>query len=250
MISIKSKKDIDALKQGGRLLNRIVYKVSRVVEPGISTLELNQLFESEVKKIGAKPSFKNYHGYPSSLCTSINEEVVHGIPSNRKLQKGQIISLDAGIIYKDLYTDMAITVGVGDISKQLQRLIEVTRTALFKGIQAARAGMRLGDISYAIWKVAEDVKLGVVRDLTGHGVGYAVHEEPTIPNYGVKNTGPVLKPGMVLALEPMFSLGNYQVKIADDGWTVYTQDKNLSAHWEHTIVITKTSAEIITVDKE
>lgn len=250
MISIKSKKDIDALKQGGRLLNRIVYKVSRVVEPGISTLELNQLFESEVKKIGAKPSFKNYHGYPSSLCTSINEEVVHGIPNSSKLQKGQIISLDAGIIYKDLYTDMAITVGVGDISKQSQRLIEVTRTALFKGIQAARAGMRLGDISYAIWKVAEDVKLGVVRDLTGHGVGYAVHEEPTIPNYGIKNTGPVLKSGMVLALEPMFSLGNYQVRITDDGWTVYTQDKSLSAHWEHTIVITNTSAEIITVDKE
>ncbi|MFH1749379.1 MAG: type I methionyl aminopeptidase [bacterium] len=250
MISIKSEEDIVVLFQGGRLLSRIVDRLSKVIEPGVSTLELNQLFENEVKKIGAKPSFKNYRGYPSALCASINEEVVHGIPNNKKLQKGQIISIDAGMIYKDLYTDMAITVGVGDISKEAQRLIEVTRAALFAGIQVAKAGMRLGDISYTIQEVALDAKLGVIRDLTGHGVGYGVHEEPNVPNYGVRNTGPVLKPGMVLALEPMFTLGSYKVKIADDGWTVYTEDRSLSAHFEHTIVITKKSAEIITVDKD
>ncbi|MFC1656850.1 type I methionyl aminopeptidase [Patescibacteria group bacterium] len=250
MISIKTEKEIAILEEGGAHLSKIVGRLSEFVKPGISTLELNILFENEVNKIHAKPSFKNYRGYPSAACISINEEVVHGIPNKRILRNNQIISIDVGMIYKGLYTDMAITVGVGDISKPTQHLIDTTQSALYKGIKAAKAGKHLGDISYAIQEVAQNANLGIIRDLTGHGVGYKVHEEPSIPNYGAKNTGPILKPGMVLALEPMFSMGDHQVKVADDGWTVYTKDRSISAHFEHTIVITKQTAKIITVDKE
>ncbi len=249
MISIKTEKDIAILLEGGKRLSDIVNMLSKQIKPGVSTLELDQLFESEVTKMGAKPSFKNYRGYPSALCASINEEVVHGIPNNSKLQKGQILSIDVGMIYKELFTDMAITVSVGDISNKAKSLIKTTKEALFAGIQVAQEGKYLGDISCAIQEVADKAKLGIIQDLTGHGVGYAVHEEPSIPNYGIKKTGPMLKSGMVFALEPMFCIGKHQVEIAEDGWTVYTQDKSLSAHFEHTIVVGKNTTRIITVDK-
>lgn len=246
-IKLKTKQEIKILQEGGKRLNQALQKVVDIVKPGITTLELNKVFEEEIKRFGGIPSFKGYKGYPAALCTSIGCEIVHGIPKMRKIKKGEIISLDAGMIWKDLYTDMAVTIGVGKISKETKKLIKGTKEALKAGISVIKAGRHLGDISWAIQKVAEKYDFRVIRDLTGHGVGYAVHEQPPIPNFGEKDTGLVLKEGMVLALEPMFCLGDYHIIVEADGWTVKTQDESLSAHWEHTIVVQKDKAKILTL---
>jgi len=247
MITIKTAEEIEILKQGGAILAKVLKQVSKAVKPGISTLELDQLTERLIRENGGKPSFKGYRGYPATLCTSINEQVVHGIPrADRILKQGDIIGLDAGTEYKGLFTDMSITVGVSKISRQAKKLIKATRKALDIGIKQIAPGKCIGDIGFAIQKFVESHGFSVVRQLAGHGVGKAVHEDPLVPNYGKQGEGEILKPGMVLALEPMITTGDWRVITLEDGWTVETADGSLSAHFEQTVVVTENGAEILT----
>ncbi len=248
---IKSKKEIEIIREGGVILNKILRKTAALVKPGVSTSELDKFAEKEIIAAGGRPSFKNYgedgNFFPASLCTSVNDVVVHGIPSKKAiLKEGDIIGLDIGMQYKGLFTDTAITVVVGEVSKDIQKLLDVTQQALAAGIKAAKFGNRIGDISAAVEKVAELGDYGVVRDLVGHGVGYDVHEAPQVPNYGKAGTGMELVEGMVLAIEPMFNLGGYKVVFEDDGWTISTFDGKPSAHFEHTVVVTKKGGDILT----
>ena len=247
----KTQEEIDKIKEGGKILNRILLQTAELVKPGVSTWELNSFAESEIVKAGGRPSFKGYgnkgHLFPAGLCTSVNSVVVHGVPSKESiLKEGDIIGLDIGMEYKGLFTDTAITVPVGKISEKAQNLLSLTKKALSIGIAQAKIGNKVGDIGAAVQKVADDNKLGIIRDLVGHGVGHAVHEEPQVPNYGKKGTGPELTEGLVIAIEPMFTLGTDDIFIEDDGWTVTTRDESLAAHFEHTVVITKNGPEILT----
>jgi len=246
-IIIKNDKDIDAMRQAGEIVATILGILSNHVKPGIKTKELDDIAAREAKKRGAKPSFNGYHDFPANICVSVNNEIVHGIPGRRELHEGDIVSIDFGVIYKGFQGDAAITVGVGKISKKAKELIDTTRGALEAGIKAAHAGARLGDISAAIQDYAEE-KNGyrVVREYAGHGIGRNMHEEPQIPNYGLYGSGPVLKKGMTLALEPMVNAGDWRTRTADDHWTVLTADGSLSAHFEHTIAITDDEAEVLT----
>lgn len=255
MIYIKTPEEIALIREGGKILAQILIDLSRTVKPGIKTIELDRLAESLVLKYGVVAAFKNYKpsfnsgdqdGYPASVCVSVNEEVVHGIPGNRILAEGDIVSLDMGVLYKGYFTDAAITVGVGKISPIAQRLIDVTKKSLELGIAQAKIGNHLGDIGSAIQKYVEANGFSVVRDLVGHGVGKFIHEEPEIPNFGKPGTGLKIKEGMVLAFEPMVNAGTYKVKTLSDGWTFVTQDKKKSAHFEHTVAITKNGSEIMT----
>ena len=253
---IKTKEEIEVLREGGRKLAQILNKIARAVKPGISTLELDRLAESLIFEAGGSPAFKGYKiqetkiPYPASLCTSVNDEVVHAIPRKDKILKmGDIVGLDIGMKWpaKDgLYTDMAITVGVGKISKEAERLICQTKEALGVGIKEVHPGARIGDIGCAIQKFLEKEKLGVIRDLAGHGVGYKVHEEPLIPNFGKRGAGPELAEGMIIAIEPMAALQGWKITLDEDEWTFRTADGSLAAHFEHTIVVTKDGAEILT----
>jgi methionyl aminopeptidase len=248
---IKSQTEIDIIAEGGKLIHDILYETAELCKPGVSTWELNEFAEKEIAKIGGRPSFKNFgdkkNPFPAGLCTSVNSVVVHGIPSRQTILKdGDIISLDIGMEYKGLFTDTAITVPVGKISDIAKKLIEVTKKSLFAAIDRAKAGNRIGDIAYATQKTAEDAGFSVIRDLVGHGVGYAVHEDPMVPNFGKKGTGEVLREGMVLAIEPMVCEHEYFVDFEPDGWTISTRDGGLSAHFEHTIAITKNGARILT----
>jgi methionyl aminopeptidase len=249
---IKTKDEIGKIREGGKILHGILRAAAAMVKPGISTAELNDFAEKEIIKAGGRPSFKNYgekdNPFPAGLCTSINEVVVHGIPSKKEiLKEGDIVGLDIGMEYKGLYTDTAITVPVGKVNKEVEKLLDVTQKALQAGIDQARPGNRVGDIGAAIEAHANKTKLGVIRDLVGHGVGYGVHEDPLIPNFGRPHTGKELKEGMVLAIEPMFTLGGYRLVFDEgDGWTISTADGKYSAHFEHTIAITKDKAEILT----
>jgi methionyl aminopeptidase len=242
-IVIKSEKEIAAMRQAGRIVGEILGILSKQVKPGMKTRELDTIAEKELKKRGAQPSFKGYHGFPASLCTSVNNEIVHGIPGDRTLKEGDILSLDFGAIYNGFQGDAALTVPVGRVSPEASRLIEATRDCLAAGIAAAKEGANLGDISAAIQDYAESHGYGVVREYTGHGIGREMHEDPQIPNctdppYGLKpGTGPVLKKGMTLALEPMLNTGDWRTRVAADRWTVLTADGGLSAHFEHTIAI-------------
>ncbi len=247
----KTQEEIEKIREGGKILNRILQQTAKLAKPGISTWELNAFAEAEILKAGGRPSFKGYgpkgHQFPAGLCTSLNSVVVHGVPSkNQVLKEGDILGLDIGMEYKGLYTDTAITVAVGNITKEAQRLLELTKKALSIGIEQARIGNKVGDISAAVQKVADDNHLGIIRDLVGHGVGHAVHEDPQVPNYGKKGAGPELKEGLVIAIEPMFTLGTDDIFIEDDGWTVTTRDQSLAAHFEHTVAITKNGPEILT----
>jgi methionyl aminopeptidase len=254
MVTIKTKKDIEILTEGGKRLAAILKLVAAEVKPGVTTDYLNTFAQNLIEKGGDKSAFLNYQPkganrpYPASLCVSINDEVVHGIPNekSRALKTGDIVSLDLGLIHKKLITDHATTVAVGEISKEAQKLLDVTKKALEIGIAAAKPGKRTGDIGYAIQKYVEPFKLGIIEELSGHGVGYSVHEDPFVPNYGNQNEGVLLKPGMVLAIEPMFTLGSSEIIVAKDGYTIKSKDKSLAAHFEHTIVITETAAEILT----
>jgi methionyl aminopeptidase len=249
---IKTKDEIDKIREGGKIVHGILRKTAELVRPGISTWELDQFAEREIVKAGGRPSFKGYgekdNPFPATLCTSVNDVVVHGIPSKKEvLKEGDIVTLDIGMEYKGLYTDTAITVPVGNISKEAQLLLEVTEKALQAGIKQAYAGNRIGDIGAAVQAVAEKAGFGVIRDLVGHGVGHGVHEDPQVPNYGRTHTGRELKEGMVLAIEPMIAMGSYKLVYDEgDGWTISTADGKYVAHFEHTVVVKKDRAEILT----
>lgn len=254
MITIKTKEEIEILREGGRRLAEIMEAISRRVMPGISSVDLNNLAKKLTIDGGDKPAFLNYkpygarRPYPASLCVSVNEEIVHGIPNEGEkiLKEGDIVSLDMGLIHKGLITDMAVTVPVGKIDDSARKLIEVCRESLAKGIEAAVGDGNIGDIGFAIERYIRPFGYGIVRELAGHGVGYKVHEEPFVPNFGKKGKGEKLKSGMVLAIEPMINEGTEKIILDEDGYTYYTADGKRSAHFEHTILITKGKAEILT----
>ena len=245
-IIIKSDIEIDAMRQAGRIVAEILQKISERVRPGVKTKELDIIAETELEIRRATSSFKDYHGFPANLCVSVNDEIVHGIPGEKILREGDIVSLDFGVIYEGFQGDAAITVPVGEISPAARRLIDATKESLEKGIAAAMAGATLGDVSAAIQKHAESKNYSVVREYTGHGIGRDMHEDPQIPNYGIPGTGPELKKGMTLALEPMLNTGGSSTRVAKDRWTVLTADGSLSAHFEHTIAINDSKPEVLT----
>jgi len=252
-IIIKTKAEIEILREGGKRLAQVLQKVGEKVKPGISTWELDQYARNLIKEMGDEPAFLNYcpdgakKSYPAALCVSVNDEVVHGIPSKNKiLKEGDIVSIDCGLKHRGLFADHAITFPVGEISLSSKKLIEITKKALEAGIWAAKCGNQIGDISSAIESIARPYRYGVVEVLAGHGVGKKIHEDPYIPNFGKAGTGIKLIPGMVLALEPMFNNGTKYVLIDDDGYTIRTADGKKSAHFEHTILITDSEAEILT----
>ena len=246
-IIIKSEREIATMRQAGRIVATILKILSKQIKPGMKTKELDIITAREVERLEAKPSFKGYRGFPANLCVSVNDEIVHGIPGERVLNEGDIVSLDFGAIFGGFHVDAAETVGVGKIKPKAKKLMEATKGALEAGINAARPGARLGDVSAAIQDYAESRGYSVVREYTGHGIGRDMHEEPQIPNFGLPGTGPVLKKGMTLALEPMVNLGDWQTRLGDDHWTVLTADGSLSAHFEHTIAITDTEPEVLTI---
>ncbi|MEA1872740.1 MAG: type I methionyl aminopeptidase [Chloroflexota bacterium] len=245
MVIIKSPEEIAIMRQCGEILAHILDRLRDEVKPGIKTRQLDVIAANEVKRRGARPSFKNYHGFPANLCVSINDEIVHGIPGERMLQEGDIVSLDAGVNFNGFHTDAAITVGVGKISDQAKELIAVTEGSLKAGIDQAACGAHVGDISAAIQDYVESRGFSVIREYTGHGVGRELHEEPQIPNFAF-GRGFLLRKGMTLAIEPMVSAGDWHTKLAPDRWTVLTADGSLSAHFEHTIAITDGNAEVLT----
>ncbi len=245
-ISIKSEREIALMRQAGKITATVLGILVKSVKPGLTTKELDVIAEKEVKKLGAIPSFKGYHGYPASVCVSINDEIVHGIPGDRVMKDGDIVSLDFGVIYEGYQGDAARTIGVGAISLQAEALIQATEGSFFTGIKMARDGNRLYDISAAVQKYAESKGYSVVREYTGHGIGRQMHEDPQIPNFGVPGTGPVLKKGMTFAIEPMLNIGTWRTKVASNQWTVSTVDGSLSAHYENTILITNGDPEILT----
>ncbi len=245
MVILKSPAEIETIRNANQIVAEILGELKIMVKPGITTRELDQQSEMLAGKKGAKPAFKGYRGYPFSLCASVNAEVVHGMPSDRVLKDGDIVGLDFGALFKGFYGDAAITVPVGEVSEEAKRLIRVTEECLYKGIEQARSGQRLGDISAAIQKHVETAGFSVVRDFVGHGIGRALHEEPQIPNYGVEKRGIELKAGMVMAIEPMVNQGGWRVRVMNDGWTVVTADGRLSAHFEHSIAITENGPVIL-----
>jgi methionyl aminopeptidase len=238
MIICKSPSEIEILKKSNRIVATILKELQSHIQPGVTTLELDQLAEKFIKQHDSVPAFKGYRNYPASICVSVNDEIVHGIPRERKFQEGDIVSLDLGVKLDGFYGDAAVTVPVGEIDPQSQDLLRVTEEALYKGIEKARSGNRLSDISNAIQTWVEKHGFSVVRDFVGHGIGKSLHEEPQIPNFGRPNFGPRLREGMVLALEPMVNVGSYGVKILDDGWTAVTADGSRSAHFEHSVAVT------------
>lgn len=246
MISIKSKKEIQIMREGGIILAQIIKKLEEEVRPGITTEYLDKVAEGLVFKFGVKPSFKNYMGFPAVLCTSVNDEIVHMIPSKRKLKEGDIISLDMGVLHKGFHTDMAVTVPVGKVSPEVARLIRATKKALKRGIKKMRPGNTTGDLGNTIQRHIESQGFSVIKELCGHGVGKEVHEDPLIPNYGKRKTGEELKEGMVLALEPMASTGDWRIKRASDNYGYATKDGSLSCHFEHTIALTSTGHKVLT----
>jgi methionyl aminopeptidase len=247
MIILKSREEIEKIRKSNRIAAQILEKLREIIAPGITTADLDRVAEEMAGRNSARPAFKGYRGYPASLCTSVNSEVVHGIPSARELREGDIVSLDFGILFEGYYGDSALTVPVKEVSPEGMRLIRVTEESLYRGIEQARAGNRLGDISAAVQEHVEAAGFSVVRDYVGHGIGKSLHEDPQIPNYGTRGRGIVLKKGMVLAIEPMVNEGRYNVRVTGDGWTVVTEDGKLSAHFEHTIAISDDGPEILSV---
>jgi len=245
LINIKSDWEIKLLRKANRIDAAVLRILKKHCISGITTGELDRIAEEEIKKRGALPGFKGYYGYPATLCVSINDVIIHGIPGKRKLKEGDIISLDLGTIYEGYYGDAAITVAVGQIAQEARRLMEVTEKSLHKGIDTALPGNRVGDISNAVQSFVESNGFSVIREFTGHGIGAELHEQPAVPNFGNKGTGPILKEGMTIAIEPMVTAGGWGTKTLEDGWTVKTEDGSLSAHFEHTILIKDGGAEIL-----
>jgi methionyl aminopeptidase len=250
MIILKSKSEIEKMRVACRVVAEVLQDLIRQVRPGVSTLELDAIAECGIRAHGAIPAFKGYRGFPNTLCVSVNEQVVHGIPSKRRLKEGEIVGLDLGAKWDGYYGDAAVTVPVGHIAPTAQSLLITAREALHVGINEVRPGKHLSDISHAIQSYAEAHGYSVVRAFVGHGIGTALHEEPQVPNFGPPGRGPRLKVGMVLAIEPMVNVGDADVEILDDGWTVVTADGQLSAHFEHTVAITEEGPEILTTSRE
>lgn len=246
-ISIKTKDQIEKMRAGGKIAARVLKMLSENIKPGISIIELDKMAEDAINSSGATPSFKGYGGYPAATCISLNEEIVHGIPTERKLKEGDVVGIDLGVYYQGYHTDTAITVGVGKITDQAQKLIDITKLSLDKAIEMIKPLINIGDVQEVIQNTIENAGFGVIRDLSGHGVGEQLQEEPSIPNFGKHGTGIILKEGMTLAFEPMVSAGGHKVEIdKKNGWTVKIADGSLGAHFEHTIVVTKNGCEILT----
>jgi len=252
MINIYSEKEIEELLESGKILSLVLRAVAKMVKPGVTTKELDVAAEKQIRAAGGAPAFLNYHEgnmkpYPASLCTSINDELVHCVPYvNRKIKECDIVSLDLGVKYKNMNTDMALTVAVGEVSKEVVQMLKVTEQSLQKGIEAVKPGNTVGDIGHAVESFVKEYKFGIIRDLVGHGVGKNVHEEPRVPNYGKAGTGVALKPGMVIAIEPMLTLGGEKIKLLPDGFGITTADGSLSAHFEKTVAVTDSGYKIIT----
>ena len=247
MIVIKSKREIEIMKRAGKVVALVLEELKNHIKPGVTTGELDRIAEEIILKNGALPAFKGYRGFPATICASINEEVVHGIPGLRILQDGDIISIDVGAIVEGYFSDAARTYPVGNVSEEAKKLIDVTERSFFEGLAFAKVGYRLSDISHAIQTFVESHNFSVVREWGGHGIGRQMHEDPHVPNYGPPNKGPRLKPGMTLAIEPMVNAGNFEVYTREDNWTVVTKDGSLSAHYENTIAITDGEPEILTI---
>lgn len=247
MIYLKSNIEIDIMRKAGQIVAEALLKIEEAIRPGITTKELDKIAEEYIISCGARPSFKGYHGFPATICSSVNEEVVHGIPGERVLKEGDIISVDCGAFFQGFHGDAARTFPVGKVTPEAQRLIDVTRDSFFEGIKYAKVGNRLGDISSAIQEYVEKNNFSVVRDYVGHGIGREMHEEPAVPNYGKKGRGMRLSKGLVLAIEPMVNMGTFAVKELNDGWTVVTYDGMLSAHYENTVAILENGPEILTI---
>ena len=249
-VSIKSAREIELMTEAGRILAIVHEEMEKALHPGMTTLEIDRIGEEVIRSYGCTPSFLNYNGYPASICVSVNDEVVHGIPTNKRiLKEGDIVGLDAGVIYKGYHSDAARTHGIGEISKEASELIKITKESFFEGIKYAREGNHLFEISAAIGRYAEERGYGVVRDLCGHGIGTKLHEAPEIPNYVMGRKGMKLRAGMTLAIEPMINVGDYRVRWLDDDWTVVTRDGSLSAHYENTVLITESEPKLLTLLK-
>ncbi len=246
MIKLKSSKEIQLMREAGKIVAEVLELMAKTVKPGVTTAKLDSLAEKQIRKHGAEPAFLGYNNFPASICASINNEVVHGIPSLRRLKEGDIISIDVGAYRKGYYGDAAATFAVGTISPEAQNLIDVTRTSLQKAVDQMQNKNRLSDLSHAVQAYVEKKSMSVVRNYVGHGIGEQMHEEPQVPNFGLPGRGPLLQPGIVLAIEPMVNTGNWEVKVLDDQWTVVTSDGSLSAHFEHTVALGENGPEILT----
>jgi methionyl aminopeptidase len=247
MVALKSPREIEVMRRSGKITSKVLTDLMKAARPGMTTLELDEMAENGIRGLGGVPTFKGYHGYPGSICASVNDEVVHGIPGPRVLQEGDLLSIDIGTTLDGYVSDTAVTVGIGAISAEAQSLLDVTQECLMVGIAQMQRGNRLGDIGAAVQTHAEKNGYGVVRELVGHGVGRAMHEEPQVPNYGKAGSGLELRTGLVLAIEPMITQGDYKVNILKDGWTVVTADGKLAAHFEHTIAVTDDGPKILTL---
>jgi methionyl aminopeptidase len=246
-IIVKSQNEISIMRESGRHLAEVLQMLVDATRPGMMEIELDEIVRSEYKKRDLIPTFLGYYGYPATVCISVNDKIVHGIPSKREFVEGDIVSIDLGCTHKGFVADSARTIGVGDIGPDKQKLIDVCSEALWRGIGASRGGARIGDIGHAIQTYVEGEGFAIVREYVGHGVGRAMHEDPQIPNFGTPGTGPILRPGMVIAIEPMVNVGTWQTKKESDNWTVRTKDGSLSAHFEHTLAITEGEAEVLTL---
>jgi len=246
VISIKSQEEIEYMRTAGKILKQVLLDLQSYLKPGMTTRELDRKACRIIKKSGGRPAFKGYKGFPGNICTSINYVVVHGIPKKEKLKEGDIISIDCGVEYKGYYADSAETFSVGNVSESAKRLMDVTRKSLYTGINEARSEKRLSNISHAIQEYVEAKGYSIVRALVGHGIGSRIHEDPEIPNFGKPNKGVLLKPGMTLAIEPMVNEGSYDIEVLKDGWAIATKDRKLSAHFEHTVLVTEGEPEILT----
>ena len=245
-ISLKNQKEIQIMRAGGKISARVLEILKNSIKSGITTQELDDIAEREILKAGGKPAFKGHGGFPATICTSINNEIVHGIPGDKVIKEGDLVGIDLGTLYNGYYSDTAITVPCGKVPKDAQKLLDITKKSLDNAILAVRPGIHLGDIQALIQKTVENAGFGVIRDLSGHGVGKELQESPSIPNFGKKGTGLILKEGMTLAIEPMVAMGDWHVKTLSDDWTVVTADNSLTAHFEHTILVTSTGAEVLT----
>jgi len=245
MIIYKSDEEIKVMKKSNQIVAKILAEIGSMIKPGVRTKDLNEYAEMRAKDLGAMPAFKGYRGYPSSLCTSVNEEIVHGIPSTRVLREGDIISLDFGVLYEDFYGDAAVTYPVGDVIPGAKKLIATAVKAFYKGLEQIREGKRISDISFAIQTYVESQGFSVIRTFVGHGIGLSLHEEPQVPNFGLPGRGPKIKKGLVLAIEPMIAAGDWKVEILSDSWTAVTEDRSLSAHFEHTVAFTSRGPEVL-----
>ena len=247
MIVYKTEEEIMYMKESNYIVAKILSELKDLIKPEITTIELDRYAEKRIKEMGAKPAFKGYRGFPYSLCVSVNEEIVHGIPSQRKLKEGDIVSLDLGVFYNGYYGDAALTVAVGKVSPEDKKLLEVGKKALMIGISQAKEGNRISDISYAIQRYVEQNGFSVIRDFVGHGIGSSLHEDPQVPNYGFPGRGPKIKRGMVLAIEPMICAGNYAVEILPDRWTAVTKDRSKAVHFEHSVAVTNNGPLILSL---